>query len=110
MLPTLDSFGLKSPVYIRKIDKARHWNPEDCASQEERAERAAKDIFSNGINSLYLVKSNDDFYAMVAAISARRNPKQQDIHFIWMTDEELKEVGIEVEAVVEGDCLQAKYL
>lgn len=110
MLPTLEDFGVKTPAYIRKINKLTHWNPEDCNSQQERAHKAAVNIFDDGVNSLYLVKSNEDFYATIVAISANRNPKDQNFDFIWITEEELQEVGINFELVIEGACLHSQKI
>jgi hypothetical protein len=110
MLPTLEGFGIQTPAYIRKIDKSRHWNQEGCNSQQERAQKAALDIFEDGINSLYLVKSDQDFYAMIVAISANRNPKDQNFDFIWITEEELQEAGINFELVIEGACLHSQQI
>jgi hypothetical protein len=110
MLPTLEDFGVQTPAYIRKIDKSRHWNQEGCNSQQERAQKAALDIFEDGINSLYLVKSDQDFYATIVAINAPRTPKYQIFDFIWITEEELKEIGINFELVIEGDCLHSQKL
>lgn len=100
MLPTLEDFGVQTPAYIRKINKLTHWHPESCNSQQERTQKAAIDIFNDGVNSLYLVKLNEDFYATIVAISANRNPQDQNFDFIWITEEELKEVGINFELVI----------
>jgi hypothetical protein len=110
MLPTLEDFGVQTPAYIRKINKLTHWHPEDCSSQQERSQKAAVNIFDDGINSLYLVKSNEDFYATIVAISANRNPKDQNFDFIWITEEELKEVGISFELVMEGACSHSQKI
>jgi hypothetical protein len=110
MLPTLEDFGVQTPAYIRKINKLTHWHPEGCNSQQERAQKAAIDIFNDGVNSLYLVKLNEDFYATIVAISVNRNPKDQNFDFIWITEKELKEVGINFELVIEGDCLHCQKL
>ncbi|HLO83721.1 MAG TPA: hypothetical protein VK203_01730 [Nostocaceae cyanobacterium] len=110
MLPTLDDFGVPTPVYIRKLDSRTHWNPEGCINQQERVQRIAERIFKHSVNSLWLINSNQDFYGMVASLSAKRNPRQQDIDFIWITEEELNEVGINFKQVVEGDCLHAQSL
>lgn len=110
MLPTLEDFGVQTPAYIRKINKSRHWNPEGCNSQQERAQKAALDIFEDGINSLYLVKLDQDFYATIVAISANRNPQDQNFDFIWITEEELQEAGINFELVIEGACLHSQKI
>ncbi|MFM7408693.1 MAG: hypothetical protein ACKO3K_19065 [Cuspidothrix sp.] len=110
MLPTLEDFGVPTPAYIRKIGATTHWQQEDCNSQQERAEKAAARIFKDGINSLYLVKSDQDFYATIVAISANRNPKDQNFDFIWITEEELKEIGISFELVIEGACLHSQKI
>jgi hypothetical protein len=110
MLPTLEDFGVETPAYIRKI-KRPDWHPEDCKNQQERAQKIAINIFSDGVNSLYLVKSNEDFYAsVVATIINTKNPKDQKFDFIWITEEELQEVGIKFELVIEGNCSHSQKL
>jgi hypothetical protein len=112
MLPTLSEFGIDSPAFIRKIDSCGHWNPEGCCNLAERAKAVVEKIFkkSEGIYSLWLVREDKEFYGVVASLSANRSPKNQDIHFIWMTATELEEVGIKSEKVVEGDCLHVQEL
>lgn len=79
MLPNLlDDFGISLPVYLRKIDKKSHWNPENLTG-EERVEKVANRVFNNDICSLWYVSTNEDFYGVVASISAGRNPRHQDI-------------------------------
>lgn len=110
MLPTLKEFGITSPVYIRKIDSRGRWNPEECKSVEERAEKVANSLFKEEVYSIWLVTSDSDFYGAVASLSAKRTPKQQDVDFIWITEEELQEVGIVAQPKPEGDCLAVNNL
>lgn len=110
MLPNLEEFGINPPVYIRKIDSRSRWNPEGCSNDEERAKRIADSLFKEEVYSLWKVNSNDEFYGVIASLSSRRNPKHQDIDFIWIMEEELQEVGIKPEAIPEGDCLFVQNL
>jgi hypothetical protein len=110
MLPTLEYFDVQTPAYIRKINKLTHWNPEGCNSEQERARKASVNIFDDGVNSLYLVNSNEDLYATIVAISANRTPNDQNFDFIWITEEELQEIGIKFELVIEGACLHSQKL
>lgn len=110
MLPTLKEFGIMPPVFIRKIDSRGRWNPEDCRTVEDRAKRVADSLFREEVYSLWLVTSDLDFYGIVASLSARRTPKHQDIDFIWITEEELKEVGIVPKPESEGACLNVQSL
>lgn len=110
MLPTLEKFGITPPVYIRKIDSRGRWDPEECKSVEERTKRVVDSLFRQEVYSIWLVTSDSDFYGVVASLSARRTPNQQDIDFIWITEEELQEVGIVAQAEPEGDCLAVKEL
>ena len=110
MIPTLENFGVTTPAYIRKIGATTHWQQEDCNSQKDRAEKAAAKIFKDGVNSLYLVKSDQDFYATIVAISINRNPQDQNFDFIWITEEELQEAGINFELVIEGACLYSQKI
>lgn len=110
MPPTLKGLGINPPVFIRKIDSRGHWDPEECSNDEERATRVANRIFKEEVCSLWLVRSDSDFYGIVASLSARRSPKQQDINFIWVTEQELKELDISLKLVSEGACLDVENL
>ncbi|MCL1470775.1 hypothetical protein [Argonema antarcticum] len=110
MLPTLAEFGAQFPVFIRKIDSRARWNPEGCNSIEERANRVAERLFTKDVYSIWRVTSDLEFYGVIASLSATRNPRNQDIDFIWITEEELQEVGITIEKKIEGDCLYVQKL
>ncbi|MEB3214113.1 MAG: hypothetical protein VKL39_22385, partial [Leptolyngbyaceae bacterium] len=108
MLPTLNDFGIYKPGYIRKVDKRGHWKPEDSYDLESRAKIAAERIFklnSKNLYSLWYVETAEQFYGMVAVLSAGRTPKNQDIDFLWIDAEELSSASIEPEPVPEGQCL-----
>lgn len=111
-LPTLSEFGIDSPVFIRKIDSRGHWNPEGCKTLAERARAITKKLFKSSERqySIWLVRQDQEFYGVIASLSAGRSPRNQDIDFIWMTESELAEVGITLESVTEGDCLQVREL
>lgn len=110
MLPTLEDFGISAPVYIRKIDNINRWNPEGCSNIEERAKRVADSLFREDVYSLWKVASDEEFYGVIASLSARRNPKDQNIDFIWILEQDLQEVHIVTELKVEGDCLDVQEL
>lgn len=108
-IPTLDYFGIKQPVFIRKIDNKNRWIKYDSVVQD-REKKIAHDVFKNLTCSLYRVESDEDFYGFVASISSRRSPQNQNIDFIWMTENDLKTVGIKYQKIREGDCLAARPL
>lgn len=110
MLPTIEEFGIQYPVYIRKIDARTHWAPEDCNSPEERAKRVADKLFKDSIYSIWRVTSDSEFYGLIASLSAGRDSKEKNIDFIWITEDELKEVGITPEQKLEGKCLYVQKL
>lgn len=110
MLPSIEEFGIQPPVYIRKINSRTHWDPEGCKTIEERAKRVSDRLFRDSIYSIWLVRSNKEFYGLIASLSAKRNPRHQDIDFIWITEHELKEVDITLEPIEEGDCLYVQKL
>jgi len=110
MLPKLEEFDVQPPAYIRKIDSRTHWNPENCENENERVQKVVERVFRDEIYSIWLVNSALDFYGVIASLSARRNPKNQAIDFICITRDELDEVGIKLDAVEEGKCLDVQNL
>lgn len=112
MLPTLSDFGISFPVYIRKLNNRNHWQPQDCNTLAARAGAVAKKIFNDpeGIYSLWRVSTDQEFYGVVASLSANRSPKNQDLDFIWIAESELEEFGIEAQLSPEGDCRYVQNL
>ncbi|MBD2492430.1 hypothetical protein [Aulosira sp. FACHB-615] len=113
MLPTLSEFGIEPPVYIRKIDSRASWHPQEGdANLAERARLAATKLFKepDNIYSLWLVNTEQEFYSVVASLSANRSPKNQNLDFIAIKETELREVGINFQPVSEGGCLYVQSL
>ena len=111
MLPTLEQFSITTPVFIRKIDKITHWEPQDCNNNlEERAKKVSEKIFKGTVSSLWKVAHDEEFYGIVASLSANRDCKNQSIDFIWITQEDLQEVNVEIQPKPEGKCLYVKDL
>lgn len=112
MLPTLSEFGIEAPAFIRKIDSRIQWNPEGYNTVEERARVIGEKLFREPGNlySIWLVSTEQELYSVVASLSEYRSPKNQNIDFIWMTEEELRLVGISPENQPEGGCLHAQNL
>lgn len=99
MLPSLTDFGIYKPGYIRKVDKKGHWHPEDCSDLEARAKAASERVFkpnSKNIHSLWYIENAEQFYGMIADLSAERTIKNQDIDFVWIDAEELTSASIEL--------------
>lgn len=108
-IPTLDLFGITSPVFIRKINNRNRWIQYD-STVEDREKKIANDVFSSQICSLWWVESDEDFYGFVASISSNRSPQNQNIDFISILKNDLYEIGINYECIAEGDCLAVKHL
>lgn len=106
MLPTLADFNISSPVYLRKINSRGRWNLENTGS-ENLIQKVVDGNFNkdNNIYSLWLVNSDEDLYGIISALSADRNPKDQDIDFIYLTPEEIENLSIKIEQTTEGKCL-----
>ncbi|MEA5469933.1 hypothetical protein [Spirulina sp. 06S082] len=110
MLPTLEDFGISPPVYIRKINSRSSWKPDpEISDPRKRLEKIAEASFDE-TSSIWLVNSEQDFYSVIASLSANRTSRHQDIDFIWLTDQELDSVGIQKNQVMEGRCLFAQKL
>ncbi|PSB25353.1 hypothetical protein C7B82_23785 [Stenomitos frigidus ULC18] len=112
MLPSLFDLGIEPGSFIRKLDNQNHWN----AHQDEDLSRASKliaeKIFKEAGEkySLWKVNTEQEFYGVVASLTANANPKDRNIDFIWVTKSELKEVDIEFDSVSEGNCLKVNDL
>jgi hypothetical protein len=113
MLPTLSEFGVTTPAYIRKIDSRASWHPQEGdVNLDVRARLAAEKLFKEpgNIYSLWLVNTEQEFYSVVASLSANRSPKNQNLDFIWLTESELQVFGISFQQVSEGSCLYVRKL
>lgn len=114
MLLTLADSELEPPIFIRKIDGKSKWHPESeqPLTQNERAQKVAEALFKeqDNIYSLWLVHKDSDFYGVIASLSANRTPRDQNIDFIWITEDELKELGIEYKQVTESECIAVQKL
>jgi hypothetical protein len=110
----LDDLGVEPPVYIRKMDKKSHWDPENVSSPEERVRRVAEKVFTPREKteeySIWLVNSNIDFCGIVADLSANRNPMYQILDFICITKQDLQECKIIPNSTDGKNCLFVKHL
>lgn len=103
----VERFDVQPPVYIRKIDSRARWEIEGN-NIKERAQKVADSLFKYEVSSIWLVKSDVDFYGVIASLSANRTPKNQIIDFICVTESDLDKAGVEIEAIPEGDCLDVQ--
>lgn len=112
MLPSLLDFGIKVPSYIREIRSRTRWNPEGCNTVAERAKVVAENLFNEAdhLYSIWLVRTEQELYSVIACRTDNRNPRERDIDFIWMTEEELQGIGIFPNNQPEGNCLHAQHL
>ena len=103
---------IHSGVFIRKLNKRTHWYPQEGDSDLSlRAKLAAEKVFPDEPkHSLWYVSTEQDFYGVVASLTATATPKNRDIDFIWIEESELQEVGVAFEKIPNGDCLQVKSL
>lgn len=105
----VDNFDVELPAYIRKIDSRARWEVEGD-SIAERAQKVTESLFRGEVYSIWLVNSDTEFYGIVASLSANRTPRNQIIDFICITQKDLNEIGVEIEAIPEGDCLAVQKL
>lgn len=112
MLPSLANFDIYKPGYIRKLNNQNHWCPEGSETIEERAEAVVQKLFANPkhIYSLWFVETAEQFYGIVAALSAGRTPKNQNLDFLWIDAEELASASVELIQISEGQCLSVRDL
>jgi hypothetical protein len=112
MLPTLVDFDIPSGVFIRKLNKLTHWHPQEGDNDLSlRAKLASEKIFADERkHSLWYVSTENEFYGVVASLTATATPKNRDIDFIWIEESELQEVGVVFEKIPNGECSQVKSL
>ena len=86
--PILSEFGLIRPAYIRKINRRSDWQLDTLISQVE-VDNAIDNIFNSEdyIYSIWRVDSNFDFYCVAVSLNAGRDSPNEEINFIWITDE-----------------------
>lgn len=112
MTPTLEQLEIHHlPVFIRKIDNRNHWYPQGYDDDlEGRVQRVSEKIFKKEKCSIWKINKQEEFYGVIASLSANRDKREQDVDFIWITEEELNEVSIKLHAKPEGKCLDVKDL
>ena len=113
MLPSLTDLGIDKSGYIRKVDKKGHWNPEGCNDLETRAKVASERVFkanSENLHSLWYVETAEQFYGVIADLSAGRTEKNQDIDFVWIDIEELNAASIDLIKVSGKHCFFVRNL
>jgi hypothetical protein len=113
MCPCLLDLGIEPDSFLRKIDNRNAWNgyadkPGSGQIYQEVAEKVFRE--REGIYSLWKVKTEQDFYGVVASLTANATSKDRNIDFIWISEAELADIGIQIQKVVEGRCLHAKDL
>jgi hypothetical protein len=113
MLLRLTDLGFEFPSFLRKINSKNHWYPEEGDRDLNiRAQKVAEKIFNEqkGIYSLWYISTEEEFFGVVASLTTNANPKDRNIDFIWITESELKEVGIIFSQIPEGNCFRVKDL
>jgi len=100
----------RSPLYIHKIDRPSYWKFSD--DFERRVDDAVSHIFkdSEHLYSFWRIASSMDLYCVAASLNAKRDSPEEDIPFIWLTDLEMGEFGLEPAPSEEGVCLHATSL
>ncbi len=109
-IPTLASFNIGKPVFIRKINSRRRWIDLLNSNIANPETEIANYVFGSDKCSLWFIDSDEDFYGFVASISSNRSPQNQNIDFIWATKEDLEKLSIEYQQISEGECLAVKHL
>jgi hypothetical protein len=113
MLPTLTDLGVQAGCYIRKIDRRTHWRPEGCDEDlSARSSLAAEKVFRPNEKTycFWYVETDHEFYGVIASLIANATPKDRDIDFIWMTQDELDYIGVALHHVPEGNCRHVQNL
>lgn len=113
MLPSLTELGFESPSYLRKINNRTHWHPQEGDNNLTiRAQLAAEKLFNeqNSLYSLWYISNKDQFYCVVASLTANANPRDRNIDFILIGESELNDVNISLSNSPEGDCLNVQHL
>lgn len=108
MLPSLTDLGIDKPGYIRKVDSKGHWNPEGCNDLETRAKVASERVFkanSENLHSLWYIETAEQFYGVIADLSAGRTTKNKHIDFVWIDAQELNAASIDLIEVPGKNCL-----
>lgn len=110
MLPSLSDLGIESGSFIRKLNNHNHWNAYLDESLDTACHEIANKIF--GIESkqysLWQVRTDQEFYGVVAALTADAHPQNRDINFIWIREAELEGAGIAITYIAEGKCIDVK--
>lgn len=113
MPPSLPDLGIQPGSYIRKLDNRNHWNGYSDDTDLTTASRlAAEKVFQEKGEkySLWHVSTEQEFYGVVASLTANATPRDRNIDFISIAETELKEAGVKVENISEGACLRVKHL
>jgi hypothetical protein len=108
---SLEEFGIVSGGFIRKLDSRNHWYPEMGDNDpRKRANLVSARIFNDPDNtySLWLVNSSEDFMGVVVALVANATPQDRNLDFLWITEQELQQAGIQLKNIPEGKCLAVK--
>ena len=113
MLPTLRDLEIKPGSFIRKLDNRNHWNAyKDSSDLTQASQLIAEKVFNEQSEkySLWYVSTEQEFYGVLAALTANATPKDRNIDFIWIAEHELKEVSIAFENIPEGSCVHVQRL
>jgi hypothetical protein len=114
MLPSLIDLGIEPGSFIRKLDKQTDWNGYTDESDLSIASKfVSEKVFKEqgaAKYSLWPVSTEQEFYGVVASLTAIATPKDRNIDFVWIAKSELEEVGIVFEQVPEGKCLHVQFL
>lgn len=73
-------------------------------------DNVADKLFKEDIYSIWRVHSDEEFYGIIASLSSDRNPREQNIDFICITDEDLETLKISKEQTQEDNCLFVQHL
>jgi hypothetical protein len=112
MLPSLVDLGLEPGCFLRKLDNQNHWNAYGDQDFSTASQLVAEKVFkeAGGRYSFWKINSEQEFYGVVASLTAGATPRDRNLDFIWMQESELKKVGIEFSCAAEGKCLKVENL
>ena len=110
MCPSLSDFGIEPGSFIRKLNNRNHWNSYADIESEDNYRALANKIFGEreGVYSLWKVTTNQEFYGVIASLTADATPQNKNIDFIWIEAVDLTTAGIAIKPIVEGKCLEVE--
>jgi hypothetical protein len=86
MLPSLVDLGIEPGSFIRKLDNQNHWNAYKDQDVSVAPQSVAEKVFREAGEkySLWKIHTEQEFYGVVASLTANATPRDRNIDFIWI--------------------------